>query len=130
MPDGPLCAKLPDVDPLEERIRIRQRSDSARAEARLAKLPRAVALLRALGAERVWLFGSLTTGTTHDGSDVDLMVSGLPAHERTSAWLGLEDLFETSVDLVPEEATSLAFRDAVHRRGRDITFLGAEHVAK
>ncbi|MEY4546753.1 MAG: polymerase beta, Nucleotidyltransferase [Pseudomonadota bacterium] len=79
------------VDPLEERIRARQRSDSALGQARLARLPRAVALLMRLGVERVWLFGSLATGTTHADSDVDLMVKGLPASERTNAWLQLEE---------------------------------------
>jgi predicted nucleotidyltransferase len=118
------------VDPLEERIRARQRSESALAQARLSKLPRAVALLRELGVQRVWLFGSLTTGATHEGSDVDLMVSGLPSAERTKAWLALEELFEASVDLVPEEVASMPFRDAVQRSGREITSLGVEHVAR
>jgi predicted nucleotidyltransferase len=117
------------VDPLEERIRARQRSANALAEARLAKLPRAVALLQGLGAERVWLFGSLTTGATHEGSDIDLMVRGLPPGERTKAWLVLEELFEASVDLIFEEATSSTFRDAVYCRGREITSLGGECVA-
>jgi predicted nucleotidyltransferase len=118
------------VDPLEERISAQQRSASALAEARLAKLPQAVALLRGLGVERVWLFGSLTTGATHEGSDVDLMVRGLPSGERTNAWLELEELFEAPVDLVPEEAASSAFRGAVQRRGREITALGGDPVAQ
>jgi predicted nucleotidyltransferase len=118
------------VDPLEERISARQRSASVLAEARLAKLPQAVALLRGLGVERVWLFGSLATGATHSGSDIDLMVTGLPPGERTNAWLALEDLFEAPVDLVPEEAASIEFRGAVHSRGRDITALGSDHVAQ
>jgi predicted nucleotidyltransferase len=118
------------VDPLEERISARQRSASAVAKARLAKLPLAVSLLRGLGAERVWLFGSLTTGATHEGSDVDLMVRGLPSSERTNAWLKLEELFEAPVDLVPEELASSAFRGAVHRRGQEITTLGGHPVAQ
>lgn len=118
------------MDPLEERISARQQSERALAQARLAKLPRAVSLLRGLGVERVWLFGSLASGATHAGSDVDLMVRGLPSAERTKAWLELEELFEASVDLVPEEAASGPFRDAVQRRGREITSLGAEHVAQ
>jgi predicted nucleotidyltransferase len=118
------------VDPLEERIRHRQRSESALGRAWLAKLPHAVAFLRGLGAQQVWLFGSLVTGTTHGQSDVDLMVAGLPASERTKAWLELEEFFGASVDLVPEEVTSSAFRNAVHRWGREITALGAEHVTE
>jgi predicted nucleotidyltransferase len=116
------------VDPLEERIRSRQQGERSLGQARLAKLPGAVALLRRLGVERVWLFGSLATGATHAASDVDLMVRGLPVGERTRAWLELEDLFGAPVDLVPEEASSSAFRDAVHCRGRDITSLGDAHV--
>ena len=49
------------MDPLEQRIGARQRSAHALAQTLLAKLPQAVALLRGLGVERVWLFGSLTT---------------------------------------------------------------------
>lgn len=118
------------MDPLEERIRERQRRDSLLAEARLAKLPRAVALLRGLGAERVWLFGSLVTGATHEGSDVDFMVRGLPAGLHATAWMELEKLFEAPVDLVSEEAASVAFREAVHERGREITSVGVEHVSR
>lgn len=86
-------------------------------------------MLYRLGAIRVWLFGSLATGATHVGSDVDLMVRGLPAAERTNAWLELEEPFEVSVDLVPEEAASRPLRDAVQLRGREITSLGGKHVA-
>lgn len=118
------------VDPLEERIRAEQQSANALARARLEKLPQAVALLRGLGAERVWLFGSLATGATHAGSDVDLMVQGLPSGERARAWFALEQLFDASVDLVPDEAASSTFRDAIRRRGREITSLGAECVAQ
>jgi predicted nucleotidyltransferase len=120
----------PLVDPLEERIRAEQCRANALAQARLGKLPQAVALLRGLGAERVWLFGSLATGAPHAGSDVDLLVRGLPSAQRTRAWLALEELFEASVDLVPDEAASSTFRDAALRRGREITSLGVEHVAR
>jgi predicted nucleotidyltransferase len=70
------------------------------------------------------------TGATHEGSDVDLMVSGLPSAERTNAWLELEELFEGPVDLVPEEAASSAFRAAVRGGGREITTLGGVPVAQ
>jgi predicted nucleotidyltransferase len=126
--DGPGYTLL--VDPLEERYRARQESERALAAARLAKLPRAVALLRALGVERVWLFGSLATGATHEGSDVDLMVTGLPSAERARAWLKLEELFDAPVDLIPEEAASSAFREAVYRRGREVTAVGGEDGAR
>jgi hypothetical protein len=69
-------------------------------------------------------------GHTHEGSDVDLMVSGLPSGERTNAWLKLEELFEAPVDLVPEEVASRGFRAAVRRRGQEITALGGDPVAQ
>jgi predicted nucleotidyltransferase len=69
----------------------------------------------------------LLDGTTHEESDVDLMVTGLPSGQRATAWLQLEALFEAPVDLVPEEASSATFRDSVRRRGREITTLGDGH---
>ena len=118
------------VDPLEERIRESQRRAGVLASERLAKLARAVDILRGLGAETVWLFGSLVKGSVHEGSDVDLMVKGLPSVEHTNAWLQLQELFAARVDLVPEEAVGSAFRDAVHRGGRDITCLRNADVAE
>lgn len=88
---APSALSSPAVDPLEERFRVRQRAASALAQGRLAKLPQAVALLRALGAERVWLFGSLSTGAVHEGSDVDFHGERAPcerAHERRAGFGG------------------------------------------
>ncbi len=42
-------------------------------------LEKAVEVLKAAGAREVYVFGSCTTGTMRDDSDVDLAVSGLPA---------------------------------------------------
>ncbi len=118
--------RYPDgvVLPLEERIRDRQRRARALADERLARLPEAVALLRSLGAEQVWLFGSLAGGEPHARSDVDLLVRGLPADSRTAAWWELEEHFAAPVDLLREEESGPALRAAVHARGRDVTALG------
>lgn len=39
---------------------------------------RAAAVLRAEGATQVYLFGSAATGRMHEGSDIDVAVTGLP----------------------------------------------------
>lgn len=63
-------------------------------------LRRGAALLRAAGAREVYVFGSVATGRTHEGSDVDLAVAGLPPESFFATMAHLEDLFEGNVDLV------------------------------
>lgn len=63
-------------------------------------LKRGAALLRAAGAREVYLFGSLAQGREHEGSDVDLAVSGLPPEVFYATMARLSDLFERNVDLV------------------------------
>jgi predicted nucleotidyltransferase len=63
-------------------------------------LQRGAALLRAAGAREVYVFGSVATGRTHEGSDVDLAISGLPPENFFATMARLEDLFEGNVDLV------------------------------
>jgi len=42
---------------------------------------RAVEILKGAGCTAVFLFGSLTTGETRDGSDIDLAIRGCPKGE-------------------------------------------------
>ncbi|HEX9944876.1 MAG TPA: nucleotidyltransferase domain-containing protein [Thermoanaerobaculia bacterium] len=63
-------------------------------------LQRGAALLRAAGAREVYVFGSMASGRTHEGSDVDLAVVGLPPESFFATMARLEDLFERSIDLV------------------------------
>lgn len=63
----------------------------------IAKAARA---LRAQGATAVYLFGSATTGTLRNGSDIDLAVTGLPP-ERFLRAMGLAaDLLDRPLSLV------------------------------
>ena len=41
-------------------------------------MERAVKVLKAAGAEEVYLFGSAARGTMRDDSDVDIAVAGMP----------------------------------------------------
>ena len=63
-------------------------------------LKKGAALLQAAGAREVYLFGSLAQGREHEGSDVDLAVSGLPPEVFYVTMARLSNLFERNVDLV------------------------------
>lgn len=71
-----------------------------------ALLREAAALLRASGAEAVYVFGSVAAGKNRETSDVDLAVTGLPpgAFFETMARLG--DLLDRPVDLVDLDVSS------------------------
>lgn len=64
------------------------------------ELAKAIAILKNAGCRRIYLFGSLASGTAHAGSDIDLAVEGLDS-SRYFAVLGklLMEL-NHSVDLV------------------------------
>ena len=58
------------------------------------------ALLRSAGAREVYVFGSLLSKRFHEGSDVDVAVSGLPPDRFFSTMARLGELFDRPVDLV------------------------------
>ncbi|HYG65962.1 MAG TPA: nucleotidyltransferase domain-containing protein [Thermoanaerobaculia bacterium] len=66
----------------------------------------AAALLRASGAEAVYVFGSVATGKNRDTSDVDLAVSGLPPGSFFETMARLGDLLDRPVDLVDLDVSS------------------------
>lgn len=63
-------------------------------------LEEGAAILREAGAREVYVFGSVASGRIHEGSDVDLAVSGLPPEVFYATMARLSTIFETSVDLV------------------------------
>lgn len=61
-------------------------------------------LVERFGATRVVLFGSLVRGTAGPGSDVDLLVEGLPAATFFDAAAAVDRVLgDVLVDLVPAE---------------------------
>lgn len=93
---------------------------SERAEGLRHLLPEAVAALRAFGARRIRLFGSLVSGDVHESSDVDLAVEGLSAERHQEALTALMVLFPCDVDLVRLEGAPEALRSRIAAEGRDL----------
>lgn len=105
------------------RAHLRRRSDEEQraAEARLHDLedalPVAVAILRELGAERVWCFGSLAAGDVHAGSDLDLAVCGLSPSTWVEASGRLSRQVPVTVELVRLEDAPPTLRDRILDEG-------------
>ena len=63
----------------EERIVAQREKDLAAHKERLAQqATRLTEVLSALGASRVWVFGSFARGRVRSDSDLDMAVEGLP----------------------------------------------------
>ena len=94
-----------------------QRADSLRAKAR-----EAAQLFRGFGATGVWLFGSLAWGEPHQGSDVDLLVEGVPETSWPDAVGAVERLFTgTHVDALRSEDSPRQLVDRVGAEGMRLT---------
>lgn len=94
---------------LEEAQRAAAQERAARVKAQLGA---ASARLRARGAGRVWLFGSMAGSDVGPDADVDLAVEGLPSADYFAVLADLMELFGAGVDLVrvEEAAPSLVAR--------------------
>jgi predicted nucleotidyltransferase len=94
----------PYVRGLRERSTARARRESARREQLWAALPAVVQrLVHDFGVTKVVLFGSLARGEAGLGSDVDLLVEGLPADRLFEAMAEVSRELGVDVDLVPNE---------------------------
>jgi predicted nucleotidyltransferase len=91
-----------------------------RAERLRSRLSEAAQSLRARGARRVILFGSL--GETEPGPepDVDIAVDGLPPVEYFPALAELMTLFRARVDLVRLEEAPTSLRERIAQEGRPL----------
>lgn len=108
-------------DPLVERIADAQRLARARAEGLRALVPTLARELKARGATRVRLFGSLATSAEpHGGTDVDLCVEGLDHAVLADALPLIETLAGTHVDVVRWESASDRLRRRVDRDGVEV----------
>ncbi len=85
---------------LRRRENARRAEGTARAERLRAQLPKAVSLLRARGAGRVWLFGSLAGSEPSPMADIDLAAEGLPRAHYFEALAEVMEVFQADVDLV------------------------------
>ena len=108
-------------DLLATRIAAQQARAATRAQGLRQKLPAGAALLRAHGATRVVLFGSLARdGAAHGASDVDLAVWGLDGSTYFRVLAELAELLGTDVDLVEMEKASASLRERVARDGIEL----------
>lgn len=64
------------------------------------RIKEASAALKAAGAREVYIFGSATTGSMREGSDIDLAVSGLPPERFFKAMGAAGDILEHPFDLI------------------------------
>ena len=72
-----------------------------------------------LGARRVWVFGSLATGSMTETSDVDMAVQGLAPERYFEALAELMTVFGAPVDLVRIEEASESLRERILAEGRE-----------
>ena len=107
------------ADPLVERIAARQDAAQRRADRLRGLLPVLADKLRARGASRIVLFGSLATGSLlHADSDIDLAVSGLSMNAFADCTLELEAITHCRVDLVALERTPPRLLSNITRDGK------------
>ena len=60
----------------------------------------AAVALKKHGAREVYLFGSAATGTTHEGSDIDIAVEGLPPEVFFKAMGQVNSILGRPLDLI------------------------------
>ncbi|HRE89527.1 MAG TPA: nucleotidyltransferase domain-containing protein [Myxococcota bacterium] len=90
----------------------------------MAALPELARALRALGAQRVWVFGSVEDGSFDDGSDLDLAVHGLPPERFLAARVAVTDRVPVEVDLVELERAPASLRAHILATGRELGDVG------
>jgi predicted nucleotidyltransferase len=63
-------------------------------------------LLKNEGCQSIFLFGSLVTGKTHDDSDIDIGIKGLPKGKFFEVYSRLYFDIENKIDLVDFDTNS------------------------
>jgi predicted nucleotidyltransferase len=81
------------------------------------KIKAATNLLKAEGAQAVYLFGSVSDGTDDYYSDIDLAVSGLPAEKFFQAMGKACDILERPLDLIDLDEDNL-FSNYLKEKGK------------
>lgn len=103
----------------EGRVVARREKDLAAHKERLAQqAARLTEVLSALGAKRVWVFGSFARGRVRSDSDLDMAVEGLPYSQDQLLGIAEQSLGgELALDLVPWEAASILLRERILSEG-------------
>ena len=104
----------------EDRIVAQREKDLAAHKERLARqAARLTEVLSALGARRVWVFGSFARGRVRSDSDLDMAVEDLPYSQDQLLGIAEQSLGGgLALDLVPWEAASALLRERILSEGR------------
>ena len=104
----------------EERIVAQREKDLAAHKERLAQqAARLTEVLSALGARRVWVFGSFARGHVRSDSDLDMAVEGLPYSQDQLLGVAEQSLGGgLALDLVPWEVAGALLRERILSEGR------------
>jgi len=104
----------------EERIVAQREKDLAAHKERLAQqAARLTEVLSALGARRVWVFGSFARGHVRSDSDLDMAVEGLPYSQDQLLGVAEQSLGGgLAIDLAPWEAAGALLRERILSEGR------------
>jgi predicted nucleotidyltransferase len=84
------------------------------------RLPEVASMLRSLGAQEVWLFGSVDQAWFHERSDVDLAVLGMHEPSYEQALVRATEILGEAVDLVRLEDAEQGLARHVRETGERI----------
>lgn len=114
----------PTTNPARAFLATREQARRARVHERLVRvrqsLPELARILFALGATRVWVFGSVAHGDFDEGSDLDLAVAGLPPSSFIDARVALGARCPIPFDLVELERVPASLREAILAEGQEL----------
>lgn len=105
---------------LHERLTHRPPEDLAAEAAAKALVPELAGALKAAGARRVVLFGSLALGLFRPSSDIDLAVAGLTESALARLERELTLLAGRSVELANLDSAPPPLRESIERFGIEI----------
>jgi len=105
---------------LSERLAHRPPEDLAAEAAAKALVPELARALRAAGARRVVLFGSLALGVFRSSSDIDLAVAGLTEGVLARFERELTVLAGRSVELANLDSAPPPLKESIDRFGIEI----------
>lgn len=105
---------------MSERLANRPPEDLAAEAAAKALVPELAQALRAAGAKRVVLFGSLALGLFRRNSDIDLAVAGLTERALARLERDLTLLAGRDVELANLDFASPSLKESIDRFGVEI----------